>query len=134
ERSVPKGKDAAEAALRELPQGPTRLERRRGIRTALPETARLRSLRSDGGTWIVSFSRSTFEHGSAETKRARLWQIAATLAPLGDEESVAIAAEGRLLTTLRLGVRPGEGTAESGEQGYLYSLRGGQVRLAGPGH
>ena len=38
----------AEAALRELTQGPTRVERRKGIRTALPEGARLRSLRTDG--------------------------------------------------------------------------------------
>jgi hypothetical protein len=130
ERSVPRRTDPAEAALRELTQGPTRAERRRGIRTALPDKARLRALRTDDGSWLASFSRATFARGSAETKRTRLWQIAATLAPLGDEQSAAIAAEGRLLTTVRLGVRPGDLSAESGEQGYLYSVRGVQQRLA----
>ena len=43
-----------------------------------PERARLRSLRTDGETWFASFSRSTLGSGSAETKRARFWQIAAT--------------------------------------------------------
>ena len=79
-RVVPKGVAAAEVALRELTQGPTKAERRKGIRTAIPEAARLRSLRSDKRGWYASFSRSTFGSGSAETKRTRLWQIAATLA------------------------------------------------------
>jgi lipoprotein-anchoring transpeptidase ErfK/SrfK len=130
ERTVPRPKSAADVALRELTQGPTKAERRRGLRTALPEGVRLRSLRRDGDSWLASFSRSTFAHGSADTKRTRLWQIAATLAPLGDEEWVAIAAEGRFLTSVRLGVRPGNWSAESGEQDYLYSLRGVQQRLA----
>ena len=72
--------------------GSSRRARRRpsvaaGIRTALPERARLRSLRSDAETWFASFSRSTFGPGSAETKRMRLWQIAATLAPHGEKEA-----------------------------------------------
>jgi lipoprotein-anchoring transpeptidase ErfK/SrfK len=130
ERTVPRRKSAADIALRELTQGPTKAEHRRGIRTALPEGVRLRSLRRDGDSWLVSFSRSTFAHGSADAKQTRLWQIAATLAPLGDEEWVAIAAEGRFLTSVRLGVRPGSWRAESGEQDYLYSVRGVQQRLA----
>jgi spore germination protein GerM len=84
ERLVPKRMSSAEAALRELTQGPTRAERRKGIRTALPESARLRSLRTDGETWFASFSRSTLGSGSADTKRTRLWQITATLAAIGD--------------------------------------------------
>ena len=87
QRVVPKGGSAPEVALRELTQGPTKAERRTGIRTALPERARLRSLRSDAATWFASFSRSTFGAGSAETKRMRLWQIAATLAPHGGKSS-----------------------------------------------
>ena len=134
ERVVPKGMAAAEAALRELTQGPTRAERRKGIRTAMPEGARLRSLRSEGQMWLASFSRSTLGTGSAETKRARLWQIAATLAPHGDEELVAIAAEGRLVTTLRLGIRPGTWRAETGENDYPYVVRGLQLRLATLGY
>src|SRR4029453_14454656 len=39
ERTVPRGMSPAELAVRELTQGPTRLERRRGIRTALSDGA-----------------------------------------------------------------------------------------------
>ncbi|HEX2428623.1 MAG TPA: L,D-transpeptidase family protein [Gaiellaceae bacterium] len=134
ERTVPRGMSPAQLAIRELTQGPTRLERRRGIRTAIPEGARLRSLRSQGETWLASFSRSTFASGSAETRRMRLWQIAATLAPLGDEVTATVATEGRLLTTLRLGVRPGHWNAETGENDYFYSVRGVQLRLASLGY
>ena len=134
ERVVPSGMTPQETALRELTQGPTKLERRRGIRTALPETARLRSLRRSVDTWFASFSRSTFGRGSAETKRRRLWQIAATLAPLGGQEFVALASEGRFLTTARLGVRPGTWRAETGEKDYSYVVRGVQLRLAALGY
>jgi lipoprotein-anchoring transpeptidase ErfK/SrfK len=134
ERPVPRRMSPAEAALRELTQGPARAERRRGIRTALPDSARLRSLRPAGDSWLASLSRATFASGSAKTKRMRLWQIAATLAPLGDETWAAVAAEGRLLTTVRLGVRPGDWAAETGEQHYLYSIRGVQQRLAELGY
>jgi lipoprotein-anchoring transpeptidase ErfK/SrfK len=134
ERVVPEGMTPGEAALRELTQGPTRLERRRGIRTALPERARLRSLRTDGQTWVASFSRSTLGSGSGQTKRTRIWQIGATLAPLGDEDAVALAAEGRYVTTVRLGSRPRPWRAEIGENDYPYLLRGLQLRLAQLGY
>jgi hypothetical protein len=133
-RIVPKGASAAEVALRELTQGPTRAERRKGIRTAIPEGARLRSLRSDTQAWYASVSRSMLGSGSAETKRTRLWQIAATLAPHGDKEYVALAAEGRFVTTLRLGMRPGGWRAETGENDYPYEVRGVQLRLAALGY
>ncbi len=133
-RLVPKRTALVEFALRELTQGPTKAERRRGIRTALPEGARLRSLRSGVETWFASFSRSTLGSGSAETKRMRLWQIAATLAPHGEKELAALAAEGRFVTTLRLGVRPGAWRAETGENDYPYATRGVQLRLAALGY
>ena len=134
ERVVPRGATPAETALRELTQGPTKLERRRGLRTALPEGARLRSLRADASTWFASFSRSTFASGSAETKRMRLWQIAATLAPHGERELGAIATEGRFLTLVRLGHRPGAWNAEVGERRYVYASRGVALRLAALGY
>ena len=134
ERVVPKGMTPQETALRELTQGPTKAERRRGIRTALSNTARLRSLRRSRDTWFASFSRSTFGAGSATTKRTRLWQIAATLAPLGEQEFVAVASEGRFLTTARLGVRPGTWWAETGEKHYAYVVRGIQLRLSALGY
>jgi hypothetical protein len=134
ERTVQRGKRPAEVAVGELTQGPTKVERRRGIRSAIPVGARLRSLRSAGETWLASFSRSTFASGAADTKRMRLWQIAATLAPLGDEETATVATEGRVLTTVRLGVRPGDWRAERGENDYFYSVRGAQLRLAALGY
>jgi L,D-transpeptidase catalytic domain/Sporulation and spore germination len=134
ERLVPRGARPAEVALRELTQGPTKLERRRGIRSAIPERARLRSLHSDPETWFASFSRSTLGGGSAETRRMRLWQIAATLASHGEKDAAAIATEGRFVTMLRLGVRPGAWQSETGEKGYLYSRRGVELRLAALGY
>ena len=129
ERAVPRGALPARTAVRELLQGPTRLERRRGLRTAIPEEARLRSLRSRDELWLVSLSRSTFGSGTGETQQRRLAQIAATLAPLGVQEYAAVATEGRLLTTLRLGLRPGAWEAETGERDYRYLIRGVQLRL-----
>jgi hypothetical protein len=134
ERVVPRGLRPAEAALRELTQGPTKLERRRGIRTAIAEGTRLRSLRSDPETWFASFSRSLLATGSAETKRLRQWQIAATLAPHGEKELAAIATEGRFVTMLRLGVRPGAWRGEVGENDYLHSRRGVELRLSQLGY
>jgi hypothetical protein len=134
ERTVPRGATPQETALRELTQGPTKLERRQGIRTAMPEMARLRSLRGSPDTWFASFSRSTFGGGSAETKRTRLWQVAATLASAGDKETLAVASEGRYLTTARLGVRPGTWHTEIGEKKYLYVVRGVQLRLSALGY
>ena len=129
ERVVPKGVPPQVHALRELAQGPTRLERRRGIRTAIPEGVRLRSLRADGEVWLASFSRSLLDRGASATKETRLTQISATLAFLGDEKYAAIATEGRFVTMLRLGMRPDTRRAETGENGYRYVLRGIQLRL-----
>jgi hypothetical protein len=134
ERVIPRGSRAAEVALRELTQGPTKTERRQGIRTAIPEGVRLRSLRADPETWFASLSRSLLASGSAQTKRMRLWQIAATLAPHGGKTHVAVATEGRFVTMLRLGVRPGAWSGETGEKGYLYARRGIELRLAALGY
>jgi len=129
ERVLPDGVTEEVHALRELVQGPTRLERRRGIRTAIPEGARLRSVRADGEVWLASFSRSLLGAGAPSTKETRLAQIAATLMPLGDQQYVIVATEGRLVTTLRLGMRPDAWRAETGENDYRYVVRGIQLRL-----
>jgi hypothetical protein len=60
----------------------------------------------------------------------RLWQVAATLAPLGPQEHVAVATAGRFLTLQRLGVRPGAWRAEAGEGDYPYDVRGVQRQLS----
>jgi hypothetical protein len=130
ERVVPKGVRPELHALRELVQGPTRDEHARGLRTAIREGVRPRSIRRAKDLWLVSFSRSLFGPATAQTMRTRLAQIAATLSRLGGPQSyAAISAEGRLATVLRLGVRPGTWRGRTGEQGYLYSMRGVQLRL-----
>ncbi len=130
ERVLPRGAIPQRFALRELLRGPTVAERRRGIRTALPTGARLRSARGHGSSWLVSLSRSAFEGGGGETNRTRLWQIAATLAPLGPQRHVAIATAGRFLTVQRLGVRPGPWRSVAGENEYRFDVRGVQRQLA----
>jgi len=129
ERFVPKGVAPEVHALRELMQGPTRAERAKGIRTSIRSGARLRSVRAGDDVWLASFSRSLFGHATPQTMRTRLAQIAATLARLGTQEYAAIAAEGRLVTTLRLRMRQGAWQPEHGEQGYPLDVRGVQLRL-----
>ena len=129
-RALPRGAVPSRFALRELLKGPTPSERRMGIRTALPDGARLRSARARGDSWLVSVSRATFEKASAERNRMRLWQLAATLAPLGLQRHVAVATAGRFLTVQRLGVRPGRWRSEAGENDYRFDVRGVQKRLA----
>jgi hypothetical protein len=130
ERVVPRGVSPARHALRELVQGPTREERARGIRTAIREGSRLRSIRAKEDVWLVKLSRSFFGPGTPATMRTRLAQVEWTLSRLDvPRKYAAIAAEGRLATVLRLGVRPGRWRGHEGEQGYLYSVRGIQLRL-----
>ena len=129
ERVVRKGVPPEVYALRELLQGPTKIERARGVRTALRPGARLRSIRAQDDVWLASFSRSLLSSGTAETIRTRLQQIEATLAPLGPERYAAVSTEGRFVTVLRLGLTPGAPGLTRGEQDYLYSVRGVQRRL-----
>jgi lipoprotein-anchoring transpeptidase ErfK/SrfK len=130
ERALPRGAVPQRFALRELLKGPTAAERRQGIRTALPTGARLRSARARGDLWLVSLNRDAFEDGGGERNRTRLWQIAATLAPLGPKRYVAIATAGRFLTVQRLGVRPGSWRSVAGENEYRFDVRGVQRQLA----
>jgi L,D-transpeptidase catalytic domain/Sporulation and spore germination/Putative peptidoglycan binding domain len=130
ERVVPRGVTPQRHALRELTQGPTREERARGLRTALREGVRLRSLRTKDALWLAKFSRSLFGPGTSATVRTRLAQITWTLSRLdGPQTHVVISTEGRLATVLRLGVRPGAWRGRLGERGYVYSMRGIQLRL-----
>lgn len=130
ERVVPKGTAPARHAVRELLQGPTKLERREGLRSAFRVGARLRSVRAADDLWLVRLSRSALEGpATARTIETRLRQLSATLALLGPQPWAAISAEGRLATVLRIGVRPSAWRAVAGEQGYLYTVRGIQLRL-----
>ncbi len=129
-RVVPKRVPPQLHALRELVQGPTREERRRGLRSALRPGVRVRFARTDGELWTVRFSRSLLSPATPETTRTRLAQVSATVSRLGgDERYLALTTEARFVTILRLGVRPGVWRASEGESGYDYSVRGVQLRL-----
>ena len=129
ERVVPDGVEPEVLALRELVQGPTRAERRAGIRSALGPGVHLQSVRVEDDVWIARFSRSLLAPATAQTMTRRLAQIGATLAPLGRARYAAIGAEGRLVTTVRLGVWPSEWRSREGVKGYAYAVRGVQMRL-----
>ena len=120
--------------MRELVQGPTRLERSRGIRSALRPGVRLQAIRANDDVWLARFSRSLVTGATAATMTRRLAQIEATLAPLGPERYVAVGTEGRLVTTLRVGTWPASWRVEQGEKGFPWSVRGLQVRLATLGY
>jgi L,D-transpeptidase catalytic domain/Putative peptidoglycan binding domain/Sporulation and spore germination len=131
ERIVPKGVGPARHALRELLRGPTREERARGYRSAFePGVVRLRFAVADGELWRVRFSRRLLGPAARKTVQTRLMQIGTTLTWLGaPQRFAAIAAEGRLTTAFRLGLRQEAWRPEHGEQDYLYSVRGVQLRL-----
>ena len=130
ERVVPRGARPELHALRELVQGPTREERARGLRSALREGVRPRSVRRTKDTWLVSFSRSLFAPATARTTQTRLAQVGATLAWLdGPQVFAAVSTEGRFATMLRLGIRPGLWRGREGERGYAFDVRGVQLRM-----
>ena len=130
ERVVPKGTSPARHALRELLQGPTKLERREGLRSAFRPGARLRSLRADGDTWLVRVSRSALGAGTAQDDRHP------AAADLGD----ALPSR-RRRNGLRSRPKAGSprcsasacarasGEAVSGEKDYPYTVRGIQLQL-----
>ena len=131
ERELPRGAQPALHVLRELAKGPTREERARGFRTALRPELRPRFVRGHGELFLVRVGPTLFAPATAATMGMRLAQIEASLSWLGTPRRyAAIAVEGRLATTLRLGVRPGPQELREGEQGYAYSARGVQLRLA----
>jgi L,D-transpeptidase catalytic domain/Putative peptidoglycan binding domain/Sporulation and spore germination len=129
DRVVPPGLTPEVLAVRELVQGPTRQERRAGIRSALRPGVHLQSVRLEADVWLARFSRALLAPATARTMTRRFAQIEATLRPLAPARYVAIGTEGRLVTTLRVGVWPGLWRATAGESSYVYSVRGVQLRL-----
>lgn len=129
ERIVPPGVRSDVHALRELVQGPTRQERKAGYRSALAAGVHLQSIRADGDVWLARFSRSLLAPATASTMTRRFAQIGATLSRLGPAQYAAIGTEGRLVTTLRLGMWPALWRPQEGEKGYVFAVRGAQLRL-----
>jgi hypothetical protein len=129
DRVVPRGIRPATHALRELVQGPTRLERADGFRSAFRPGVRLRSVKVHGDTWRVRLSHSFLGPATAATMETRLAQLSSTLGRLGPQLWVTLSAEGRFVTALRIGTRPSPWRAHPGEKGYAYTVRGVQLRL-----
>ena len=130
ERELPRGAQPALHALRELAQGPTQAERRRGLRTAFEPGLRPRFVRARGELFQVRVSQGLLAPASGRTLELRLSQMGATLAWLETPQRwAAVSVDGRLVTTLVLGMRPGAPRFQEGEQGYAYSIRGLQLRL-----
>jgi hypothetical protein len=136
ERVVPRGVPPARHALRELLRGPSAEERARGLRSAFrPGAVRLRFVYGRGDLYLVRFSRALVTGTTRGRMRLRLAQIRATLTRVGGiPQFAAIAAEGRLVTTLGLGAPLEAWRPERGEQGYPYSVRGVQLRLSTLGY
>jgi L,D-transpeptidase catalytic domain/Sporulation and spore germination len=130
ERRLPRGVAPSFHAMKSLLRGPTKEERAKGIRSAIGDGVRLRSLRKDSELWRVSFSQSFFGSGTPRTVQIRLAQVTTTLQHLhGPQTYVAIATGGRLATVQRLGTRPGTWRGRTGEKGFVYSVRGVQLRM-----
>jgi hypothetical protein len=135
ERELPRGAQPALHALRELAKGPTRAERARGLRTAFGPGLQPRFVRGQGDTFLVRVSPALLAPGTPQTVATRLAQIGATLAWLETPRRyAAISVDGRLAATVRLGARPAPQGFRDGEQGYAYSVRGIQLRLAALGY
>jgi L,D-transpeptidase catalytic domain/Sporulation and spore germination len=129
ERVVPKGVRPEVHALRELLQGPTKVERAQGLRSAFRPGGHLQSVRIEDDLWLVRLSRSALGPSTPQTMERRFVQLSSTLGRLGSPGWAALSAEGRLVTTFRIGVRPSPWRAARGEKGYPYGTRGVQLRL-----
>ena len=128
ERIVPRNVTRATHALRELLQGPTRLERAQGLRSAFRPGVRLRSVRAHDDLWLARLSLAPRpcdhrDHGDAARADLRdprtPWSGA-----LGRDLS-----RGKTCDDAPIGVRPSPWRATPGEKGYAYTVRGVQLRL-----
>ena len=130
QRLLPRGGQPALHALRKLAQGPTAVERASGLRTALRPGLRPRFVRAARDLFLVRVDRSLTAPATPKTVGTRFAQIAATLSWLRTPRRfAALSTDARLVTTLRLGVRPGAQRLVDGERGHRYVLRGVQLRL-----
>jgi spore germination protein GerM len=94
-RALPRRSPFARAALTVLLQGPTADERRRGVTSALPPSARIRSFRLAAGTATVDLAGMRFGTGTTVRQERSATQIARTLIGLSGIERVVLRAGGR---------------------------------------
>jgi len=83
------------AALQGLLSGPTASERAPGLTTAIPEEARLRSVRVERGTVIADFTRAIESGGGSASMLGRFWQIVYTATQFPAAPRVLILIEGQ---------------------------------------
>ncbi|HEV8354515.1 MAG TPA: GerMN domain-containing protein [bacterium] len=98
---------AVRAALQALLDGPTTVERARGLGTEIPEGTRLLGLRIAGGIVYADFSADVESGGGSASMLGRLWQIVYTatqdsLAPrvrilIAGQERPAMGGEGVII-------------------------------------
>ena len=135
DRVVPKGMTPQELALRELTQGPTKVERRRGIRTALARDratslaaphATTRGSRASRGPPSVPAPQRRSARGSGRSPQRSRRSASRRTSP----------SRPRAASSRRRGsaLRPGQWRAETGEKNYAYVVRGVQLRLAALGY
>lgn len=100
-RALPRRSPLARAALSVLLDGPTAAERRRGLTSALPQTATIRSLTlapsqdPAAGTATVDLGGMRFPLGTTADRERAATQIARTLIGLSGIERVILRADGR---------------------------------------
>lgn len=79
ERTIPPRRTPVDVAFKALVQGPTRVERKGGIGTAIPRTVRAYSVKVRGGVAYVRMSRHFSVQGTVAARRMRLAQLARTM-------------------------------------------------------
>lgn len=99
-RRVPHTAAVASAALRELLKGPTALERRAGLGTAVPAGTGLRGVRLASGTATVDLTRRFESGGGSLSMTLRVAQVVATLTQFPTVKRVRFLLDGRAVQAI----------------------------------
>jgi spore germination protein GerM len=94
-RALPRRSPFAREALAVLLDGPTTAERRSGVTSALPRSARIRSFRLAEGTATIDLAGMRFGTGTTVRQERTATQLARTLIGLSGIERVVLRAGGR---------------------------------------
>ena len=93
-REVPGTKAVATAAVNALLAGPTALESRNAISTAVPDGTQLLGLTIEGGVATVNLSSEFASGGDANAAQTRIGQVVYTLTQFPSVKSVVVQVEG----------------------------------------
>jgi germination protein M len=96
EIEIPEGKTVAKSAITELLAGPTDEEAEIGLKTAIPEKTKLKSINLVSETKVATIDLSTdFTNGNPETLEAQIAQVVYTLTQFPTIEKVAFQIDGQ---------------------------------------